>query len=131
MEDTASNIEGGASQNSQQVRPEVTKSVATVTEPTVPNPKKWTHKGRVTKTQTKLVTTHDPTSVPDTAATQTIENRRTMASTISDPEEDSESDPCPLVQRRCRKTKESESSDSVPLTQLLKTNADTKAAPTE
>ncbi|KZV54039.1 hypothetical protein F511_17427 [Dorcoceras hygrometricum] len=120
MEDTASNTEGGASQNSQQVRPEVTKSVATVTEPTVPNPKKRKHKGRVTKTQTNLVATQDPTSALDTAATQTIENRGTVDSTISVPEEDSEPDPCPLVQRRCRKTKESESSDSGPLTQLLK-----------
>ncbi|KZV52853.1 hypothetical protein F511_38477 [Dorcoceras hygrometricum] len=94
--DTASNTEGGASQNSQQVRPKVTKSVATGTEPTVPNPKKRKHKSRVTKTQTKLVATHDPTSAPDTTATQTIENRGTVASTISDPEEDSEPDPCPF-----------------------------------
>ncbi|KZV42387.1 hypothetical protein F511_23845 [Dorcoceras hygrometricum] len=84
MEDIASNAEGEASQNSQQVPLEVTKPLAGATEQNVPNPKKRKHKGEAKKTQPKPVAT----------------------------QEDSETDSCPLVQRRCRKKQVSELSNS-------------------
>ncbi|KZV34151.1 auxin response factor 8-like [Dorcoceras hygrometricum] len=48
------------------------------------------------------------------------ENRGIVVSTNDDPEEESETDSCPLVPRQRRATQVSESSDSLPLTHLLK-----------
>ncbi|KZV30835.1 hypothetical protein F511_36885 [Dorcoceras hygrometricum] len=84
------------------------------------NPKKRKHKGGATKTQTKQAATQITTTPPDTTATKIIENREIVVSTNVFPEEDSETDLCPLVQRRCKKKQVSESSDSLPLTYLLK-----------
>ncbi|KZV43767.1 hypothetical protein F511_11221 [Dorcoceras hygrometricum] len=77
------------------------------------------------KKQSKTVAMQVTMPAPQTIATQTIENRGTVAPTNFDSEEDSESDSCPLVQRRCRKKQVSESSDSeatnsIPLTHYLK-----------
>ncbi|KZV30926.1 hypothetical protein F511_28876 [Dorcoceras hygrometricum] len=68
--------------NKQKVQPKVTKFLAGGTEQNVPNPKKRKHKGGEKKTQTKPF------------------------------EEDSETNSCPLVKRRCRKKQASELSDS-------------------
>ncbi|KZV18772.1 hypothetical protein F511_35142 [Dorcoceras hygrometricum] len=77
------------------------------------------------ETQTKPVATQVTTPAPQTTATQTVENRGTVAPTNFDSEEDSETNSCPLVQRRCRKRQVSEPSDSdttksMPLTHFLK-----------
>ncbi|KZV24199.1 hypothetical protein F511_09143 [Dorcoceras hygrometricum] len=60
------------------------------------------------------------TTPPDTTATKIVENRETVVSTNVDPEEDSETNSCPLVQRRCKKKQVSESSNSLPVTHILK-----------
>ncbi|KZV42403.1 hypothetical protein F511_39969 [Dorcoceras hygrometricum] len=90
------------------------------TEQNMPNPKKRKHKGGATKTQTKQAATQITTTPPDTTATKIFENRETVVSTNVDPEEDSETNSCPLVQRRCKKNQLSKLSDSLPLTHLLK-----------
>ncbi|KZV55129.1 hypothetical protein F511_27737 [Dorcoceras hygrometricum] len=125
MEDIASNAEGEASQNSQQAPPEVMKYFAGATEQNVPNPKKRKHKGEAKKTQPKPVATQVTKPAPLTTATQIVENRGAVAPTNFDSEEDSETDSCPLVQRRCRKKQVSEISDSettnsMPLTHFSK-----------
>ncbi|KZV18642.1 hypothetical protein F511_03536 [Dorcoceras hygrometricum] len=124
-EETASNTEGGTSQ---QVPPRVSKSLVDATEQNMPNPKKRKHKGGATKTQTKQAATQITTTPPDTTATKIVENRETVVSTNFDPEEDSKTDSCPLVQLRCKKKQVSESphqqvsesSDSLHLTHLWK-----------
>ncbi|KZV32845.1 hypothetical protein F511_23839 [Dorcoceras hygrometricum] len=70
------------------------------------NPKKRKHKGGGKKTQTNPVAMQVTMPAPQTIATQTIENRGTVAPTNFDYEEDSEPDSCPLVQHRCRKKQE-------------------------
>ncbi|KZV41259.1 hypothetical protein F511_41208 [Dorcoceras hygrometricum] len=98
-EETASNTEGGTSQ---QVPPEVSKFLADSTEQNMPNPKKRNHKGVATKTQTKQAATQITTTPPDTTAAKIVENIETVVATNVDPEEDSETDSCPLVHRRCK-----------------------------
>ncbi|KZV29296.1 hypothetical protein F511_22994 [Dorcoceras hygrometricum] len=66
-EETASNTEGGMSQ---QVPPEVSKSLADATEKNMPNPKKRKHKGGATKKQTKQAATQITTTPPDTTVTK-------------------------------------------------------------
>ncbi|KZV41395.1 calmodulin-binding receptor-like cytoplasmic kinase 2 [Dorcoceras hygrometricum] len=101
------------------------KSNQGATDPNMPNPKKRKHKGGGKKTQTKPVATQVTTLEPQTIATQTVENRGTVAPTNFDSEEDSEPDSCQLVQRRCQKKQVFESSDSeatnsMPLMHFLK-----------
>ncbi|KZV35514.1 hypothetical protein F511_34461 [Dorcoceras hygrometricum] len=98
--------------NKQRAQPEVTKSLAGATEQNVPNPKKRKHKGGAKKTQTKSVTMKVTTPTPHTTTTQTVDNIGVVDPTNFESEEDSETDSCPLVQRRCRKKQESELSDS-------------------
>ncbi|KZV30610.1 hypothetical protein F511_16724 [Dorcoceras hygrometricum] len=63
-EDTTSNNEGGTSQNSQPVPPEVTKSLAGATKTNVSNLKKRKHKSGGKKTQPKPVATQVTTPAP-------------------------------------------------------------------
>ncbi|KZV26252.1 hypothetical protein F511_19828 [Dorcoceras hygrometricum] len=59
-------------------------------------------------------------AIPDITADIPAENRGIVVSTNDDPEEESETNSCPLVPRQRRVTQVSESSNSLPLTHLLK-----------
>ncbi|KZV47892.1 hypothetical protein F511_05615 [Dorcoceras hygrometricum] len=107
-EDTASNTEGGGSQDTQPVQAVATTSLAAAKETCVNNPKKIKHKDGEKKKRTKNVTE----LTTQTAEKQTVEERRPVAPTHIDSEEISEPDSCPLVTRRCRREQVSESSDS-------------------
>ncbi|KZV38178.1 putative pre-mRNA-splicing factor ATP-dependent RNA helicase-like [Dorcoceras hygrometricum] len=110
-EETARNTAGGTSQ---QVPPEVPQFLADDTEQDMPNPRKRKHKVEATMTQPKQ------TAIPDITAHIPVEKRGIVVSTNDDPEEESETYSCPLVPRQRRETQVSESSDSLPLTHLLK-----------
>ncbi|KZV41207.1 hypothetical protein F511_17166 [Dorcoceras hygrometricum] len=109
--ETASNTAGGTSQ---QVPPEVTQSLADDTEQGMLNPRKRKHKGEA------MMTKYKQDVIPNITAHIPTENRGIVVSTNDDPEEESETDSCPLVPRQCRATQVSESSESLPLTHLLK-----------